>query len=667
MPKRALLAEDLLDLVFVSDPQFHPQSHEVLFARKHIAKNKYVTQLYAVRQGEEARQLTSGDKSAGHGRWSPDGKHVAFLTDRGENGQIFLLPTSGGEARQLTHFPEGSVAEFKYSPDGSKFAVLFRESHPDRTKEAAKKRETDNLSTPPWVLTTPYYRLDGDGYFGEMRYGLYLVDAATGEHTKLYESGPYGFYSFDWMPDGKHLVVSHETGKNPAHKKEPSEIFFVDMKGKAKKLACGGAHKSNVSASPDGKWIAYIAQTQAESHWGAFNQRVWVVSVDGKDNRCLTEGDDICYEVATLSDTKEFAASGLLLWSKEGKSLYTNIGWHGQSHPARIDVAKGGSEALTSGRTWTSINAISADETLFAGVSGDTQTMNEVCIQPVSNPKDIKFLTSENKAWHEKIKLAPVTTEYLETPDGTKVQIWVLTPEGRKQRGPAVLQVHGGPHAQYGELFFHEMQLLAAQGYVVVMSNPRGSKGYGEEHCHAISGDWGNKDWVDIQTVLHWMQHQPTIHSGLIGIMGGSYGGYMTNWAIGHTTDFRAAITDRCVSNLLSMGGNSDFIDEKDGYFGPGNWYGPIGDLESRWRQSPIAYFDKAVTPTLVIHSEGDLRCNVEQGEQVFSALWQRGIETRFARYPSSTSHGLSRSGPPDLRLHRLGEILAWWKRHLQG
>lgn len=666
MPKRPITREDLLDIVFVSDPQFRPGSHEILFARKHIAKNKYVTQLYSVEPGGEPKQLTAGEKSAGQGRWCPDSSAIAFVTDRGDESQIFLLPTSGGEARQLTKFPEGSLSEYKFSPDGSKIAVLFRPTHPDRTKAAAKKREEENLSTPAWVLTTPYYKLDGDGYFGEMRHGIYIVDVATGEHSKLYEAGPYGFYSFAWAPDGKKLAISHNTSKNPAHKMEPSEIFLVTLDGKATKLSAKGGNKGNVTFSPSGDRIAYTAQIPDEGTWGAFNQHVWVVGVNGKDNKCLTESDDYCFEAATLSDTKEFAASGLLLWTKDGAGIFTNVAWHGQSHPARIDAAKGGTTLLSEGRRWISINDLSDDGTMFAAAAGDAVTINELCLISIPSPAEPTFVTKENAKFHAAIKMTPMATEELTAADGSRVQIWVLTPDGRKQRGPAVLQVHGGPHAQYGELFFHEMQLLAAEGYTVVMSNPRGSKGYGEEHCNAIAADWGNKDWIDIQAVLHWMQHQPTIHSGLIGIMGGSYGGYMTNWAIGQTDEFRAAISDRCVSNMLSMGGNSDFIDENGGYHGPGNWFGTLDDIAGRWRQSPMAYFQNAVTPTLVIHSEGDLRCNVEQGEQVFSALWQRGIETRFARYPSSTSHGLSRSGPPDLRLHRLGEILAWWQRHLK-
>jgi dipeptidyl aminopeptidase/acylaminoacyl peptidase len=214
---------------------------------------------------------------------------------------------------------------------------------------------------------------------------------------------------------------------------------------------------------------------------------------------------------------------------------------------------------------------------------------------------------------------------------------------------------------QYGLGFFHELQLLAAAGHTVFFSNPRGSKGYGQEHCAAIRGRWGTADWEDIQTVLGFMRSHPRVDPARLGIMGGSYGGYMTNWAISHTRAFRAAITDRCVSNLVSMFGTSDYLERPDFYFPGNSWDRP----DEMWRQSPLSHFAKVKTPTLIIHSEGDLRCGIEQAEQVHAALTLRGVPVRFVRYPRSTSHGMSRSGPPDLRVHRLREILAWWGRHL--
>jgi dipeptidyl aminopeptidase/acylaminoacyl peptidase len=182
--------------------------------------------------------------------------------------------------------------------------------------------------------------------------------------------------------------------------------------------------------------------------------------------------------------------------------------------------------------------------------------------------------------------------------------------------------------------------------------------------CEAIRSNWGEKDWQDIEAVAQWMAKHPGMDSKRLGVMGGSYGGWMTNWVIGHTAMFRAAITDRCVSNMVSFAGNSDFPMNDLEYFG-GVAFGSLERIAPLWRQSPLAYFEGVTTPTLIIHSEGDLRCNIEQSEQVFCALQSQGVESRFVRYPVSTSHGMSRGGPPDLRIHRLTEITKWWKKHL--
>lgn len=271
-------------------------------------------------------------------------------------------------------------------------------------------------------------------------------------------------------------------------------------------------------------------------------------------------------------------------------------------------------------------------------------------------------VTSLNSALMEGRLLAAPRSRLVEAADGQRSQVWVLRPPGigPRTRTPAVLMVHGGPHAMYGEVYFHEMQLLAARGYTVLMGNPRGSKGYGEGFCAAIRGCWGGPDWLDVQASLRSLQEDPGVDPSRIAIAGGSYGGFMTNWAIGHSRDFRCAITDRCVSNLLSMAGNSDYPDS--GEYWPGKVW---KEWEQRWECSPIKHIGAASTPTLIIHSEGDLRCNIEQAEQLFTALGDLKVPTKFIRYPASTSHGMSRTGPPDLRRHRLMAMLDWLDRWL--
>ena len=270
----------------------------------------------------------------------------------------------------------------------------------------------------------------------------------------------------------------------------------------------------------------------------------------------------------------------------------------------------------------------------------------------------MKRVTTFNDALAASVELVEPQERWITAKDGHKVQCWTMRPRGAKGRLPALLEVHGGPHAQYGLTFFHEFQLLCAQGYEVWFSNPRGSKGYGMKHTAAIRGAWGTKDWTDVQAVAAAMRADRGIDRARIGIMGGSYGGYMANWAVAHDHGFRAAISDRCVSNLVSQAGNSDHPEVPNRY-----WKGAAFDRpEALWRASPIAHFKNVRTPMLLIHSEGDLRCNIEQSEQIHTALCTLGVPVRFVRYPRETSHGLSRMGPPDLRIHRLHEIISWWK-----
>lgn len=672
MPKRPIKAEDLLRIEFLGDPQISPDGQHILFAKRlvNIEKNKYVGNLFTVDLDGKVIQWTQGEGGAGMGRWSPSGDRIAFVSGREEKqAQIFVIPSTGGEARKLTTLPEGSIGEIKWSPDGKTIAFTFRETAAEWTQKAAKEREASGKSIPPRTIDSAWYRLDGDGYFDNQRYAVYVVDTDSGEHRKLYDKCSLGFYSLDWSPDSKELALIHTVNKNLWADPPNDQIFRVTVAdGQAWKLeGLPRGEKNTVKWSPDGKTLAYLGDDSESDPWGIHNTKLFTVPADGGQPTCLSREDDYCLTVMGLSDTKDSYGFAMLEWSPDSKAIYVSVGWHGETQLGFVQVDKGRIEILTKGQHTILASNLSRDGEKVACLWGSATKLNEVAFIDLNDvDHEPRVLTHFNQAFHDEIKLVEPEEMWLESTDGWKVHAWVMKPVDylEPKRYPAVLEIHGGPHAQYGWAFFHEFQLLAAEGYVVVYSNPRGSKGYGEAHCAAIRGAWGDRDWEDIQTVTRWMQHQPYIHPGLLGTMGGSYGGYMTNWIVGHTNDFKAAITDRCVSNLVSMGGNSDFPINRDGY-----WVGsPWGDLEAistLWKQSPIAYFDKVNTPMLIIHSEGDLRCNIEQSEQVFSALQVRGIDSRFVRYPVTTSHGMSRGGPPDLRLHRLGEIVTWWKKHL--
>lgn len=668
MPKKPVTPETIFEFILVGDPQVRPNSDQVLFAKKTLSqeKNKYLTHLCLAQEGKDAIQLTQGDDSCSSGRWSPDGSQIAFISGRSEHiSQIFLLNMAGGEARQITKLEEGSIGGIKWSPTGKHIAFSFRPTDPKWTQKAEKERKEKNLSTPAREIDDIWYREDGDGYFLGARNALWVLDVTTGESKKIYEPNPrLDSMSFAWNPQGTELAVTRHSKENPIFDRWNDDIYRVDLNGKATQVSTNArGPKGSLTWSPDGQHIAFTGRPDEKSAWGAQNTRAYMIPAAGGDVVALSDNHDYCLGAATLSDTKEAAFDAPLAWL-DNQDLLIQVVQHGTCHVGKLSTS-GGLHQVTEGRKLFGFGLPSADGKKLGVVFGGPTELQEVGLLDLTTGNLAK-LTDFNSGWLSEYKISEPEEFWAEAEDGHKVHGWVLKPSGfaAGKKYPAVLEIHGGPHTQYGCTFMHEFQVLAANGYVVFYSNPRGSRGYGEAHCAAIAGDWGNKDWLDIQAVTQHMVSQPYVDPSKVGIMGGSYGGYMTNWAVGHSKAYKAAITDRCVSNLVSMAGSSDYPWAESTYW-PGLPYGKLDNIKGLWAQSPIAYFEGVTTPMLIIHSEGDLRCNVEQGEQVFAALQAQGVPSRFVRYPQSTFHGLSRSGPPDLRIHRLNEILTWWCKWL--
>ncbi len=669
--KQAITPEDLLLFKLVADPQISPDGSNIVFVRQHVGdKNEYVRNLWLVDTDHgEPHQFTSGGRDT-HPRWSPNGLRLAFIGARKKHKpQLFTMNTTGGEATALTKFPEGSISTFKWSPDGKSIAVSFRPQDPDWTKDAEKNRTENGLTEPPRVLDDWWYRLDGDGYFNTQRYQLYVVDAQTGAHRLLYAKDTLGGFSFDWSPDSKQLVIATNRDKKAMIRSWKDELLRCDARtGKLTPIpGLPRGAKSAPKWSPDGKSIAFAGREHDDSIYSVENLELYICDpIKGKP-RSLTSNTDYCLLAAPMTDTAEVSFEPKMQWTPDSNNIHFRLGWHGECHVAQVSAKGGPVKILTpAGAVWDMTNT-SANGKRIALVHSDFTHLPNVYVAAVSNTAiKPRLRTDFNRDLLTNRSIATVKEHWITAADGHKVQTWIVLPpahtNGVKKKYPGILEVHGGPHAQYGVGFFHEFQVLAAQGYVVVFSNPRGSKGYGRDHCAAIRGAWGTADWTDVQAAAKFMSERPNVDSKRTAIMGGSYGGYMTNWAIGHTDQFKAAITDRCVSNLHSMFGSSDYTSAPDDYFPGNSWDKP----EMLWEQSPLKYFGKATTPTLIIHSEGDLRCNIEQSEQVFTALKLRNVPTRFVRYPRTTSHGMSRGGPPDMRLHRLHQIIGWYEKYLR-
>jgi dipeptidyl aminopeptidase/acylaminoacyl peptidase len=669
MPKRLVTCEDLLQFKFASEVQISPDGRKTLIALTVVdkEKNKYRSHLWLMDlQSQELRQFTFAEVSDHSPRWSPDGKRIAFVRSKDKRTQIWVMPADGGEAYPLTQLEEGSISSLVWSPNGKRLAFTFRPSHPDWTQEARKKREESGKSNPPRVITRLWYKLDGAGFI-DTRQHIWLCDAKTGQAKQL-THGEYDDESPTWSPDGKQIAFISNRSDDPDEKPYEMDIWWISSQGgKLHKIKTPPGYKVALSWSPNGRWIAYTGQESQEDPWVPRHDRIWLVSPKGGDARCLTASMDRTVGNQTLSDMREAHGGATPLWSQDSAYLYFTVSDRGSCHLYGVSVKDGQPFVLTEGTI--ELTDVSADRrgVNFALLVARPTQPAELFVGALTTGKArrlaLRQLTRFNQDWLDQVKLSEPEQLWVKSFDGERIQGWLMRPPdfNPKRKYPLLLYIHGGPHAQYGNTFFHEFQWHAARGYVVFYTNPRGSMGYSEDFARCIRGDWGNLDYRDLMAAVDQAVKLPYIDSKRLAVAGGSYGGYMTNWIIGHTDRFRCAVADRSVVNMHSMFGTCDFAFSSDGYWAGNPWSQPKKLLQ----QSPLSYVSQVKTPLLILHSEGDLRCPIEQAEQLFTALKRLKKEVLFVRYPQETSHGLSRMGPPDLRLDRLQRIGQWLDQHL--
>jgi dipeptidyl aminopeptidase/acylaminoacyl peptidase len=339
---------------------------------------------------------------------------------------------------------------------------------------------------------------------------------------------------------------------------------------------------------------------------------------------------------------------------------------HGSSLFYQVDVMSKNIGPWLAPQGVLSAWSFDANQSKMAYKFGTMDDPAQIYVVDIKNGKSDtpRLLTHHNRDWLDKVDLGTQEEVWFTGGDGNELQGWILKPPhfDATKKYPSIMEIHGGPLTQYGFLFMHEFYYLAAQGFVVYFCNPRGGRGYGEKHAGAIARNWGKADYADLMAWADYTAKLPYIDAKRMGVTGGSYGGYMTVWIIGHTQRFKAAASQRCVSNFVSMWGSSDF-----------NWAfqqelndkPPFEDLQYYWERSPMAYIGNAKTPTLVLHNEMDLRCPIEQSEQVFVALKRLGVDTEFVRFPEEF-HGLSRNGRTDRRIIRLNHLVRWFKKYLK-
>jgi len=585
--------------------------------------------------------------------WSPDGRSLAFVSRVGAADQLFVLDvTTGGAAQQLSSVPDG-VGMPRWSPDGKRIAFLGSVlADPDAVVDDPRPPESrDQLRRAPVarVVRRLDYKHDGRGYVDGRMHHLFVA-SATGPDVKQLTDGAWDVSDFDWSPDSSRLVVAGNAEPGSDLQRE-LHLYLVDLETNLVRLG-GGFYLSSPIWSPKGDMIAFIAPNGLDV---GLLERMWVVPIAGGGPRCLTADFDQAVNDSVINDMRAGHATRIT-WSAKGDRIY---------FPA-------------SGSGVTSIHSVDLDGNLREEAGGrrriyDFDVANGVlvfCASDPTNPGELYMLTQGAEArvtdlnpWlHERYVALP-EQEYLTAPDGWKLEGWVLKPPGfdPSRLYPTVMEIHGGPHAQYGWSFFHELQILAGMGFVVFYMNPRGSDGYGERFRRDVVRDWAGKDYLDLMASLDQIiERTGYIDANRLGVGGGSYGGYMTNWIIGQTNRFSAAVSMRSISNLVSEYPQHDIVLWGVLQLGPPPW----PNLDELWRRSPIRYVQNMQTPLLLTAGEMDLRCAMSQSEELFGAMRLLGKTVELVRFPEE-SHDLSRNGRPDRRVERLRRIAGWYERYL--
>ncbi len=661
---------DLYSLKQMYDCVLSPDGQRLITAMDAVNKdlNKKYMNLFMQRvSGGPLRQFTRGESVDSAPRFSPDGKLLAFVSARSGQSQLHLMHVDGGESWQLTKLA-GNVGEFCWSPDSQSLCVVFTPQDAE-----AQQREQDGKCGKPGAdapklrhITNFFYKLDGAGYLPQGKSELHLVNAATGKTAELVKDGFHNGQPC-FTPDGRWIVFA--SNKHPDFEREMlrSDLWKVraDGQGKMVKIATHDGPASGPVVSPDGQWLAFTGHPDPAAMWNERNEELFVVPFKGGAPVNLSRRLDRPAGNVSINDTWGMAESRAPLFSPCGRYIYLQITKDGNTAIYRFGVADGSAvPVFEEPGVVLDFSIDFAGGWLYVALS-DFATPGDLYKRKLDGGKLIR-LTKVNQSWLGKRALGQVEEHWVKGAGGQRIHGWAMLPPGydARKKYPAILYIHGGPHVAFARAFFHEFNYLAGAGYLVLFCNPRGSDGYGQDYCGCIAEGWGNKDYADLMKFTDAMlAAYPAIDQERVGVTGGSYGGYMTNWIIGHTHRFKAAVTQRSVSNFLSFMGSCD-VGYMFHYEFKSKDKSPWQDRERFLQMSPMTHLIHAKTPTLVIHSENDLRCPIEQGEQVYVQLKLQGVDTELVRFPQE-SHGLSRGGRTDRRIERLERIKGWMDKHL--
>jgi dipeptidyl aminopeptidase/acylaminoacyl peptidase len=652
----------------LGDPRVSPDGTTVAFTvtDPDLEGNRYDRRIWltsASGAGPGPRPFT-GPGSELLPRWSPDGTRLAFAAT-GEDGrsQIAVLPVTGGGERLVVCEVDAPVTELEWAPDGHALAFAARDPDPERYGRDGEPRRDRDM--PPRRVTRLLYRYNAAGWTVDRPGRVFVVAADGSAPPRAVTPGPFEAAGLAWSPDSGSLAFA--SGRHESWDLDLAvDLWVVPADGGAgpARVTGGGPAYSLPSWSPAGDRLAcFVNPTPLES---PRHRQVAVVDLASGQERVLTAGLD--RNCAPFGSTRPPAwVGGRLLFGVED---------HGNVHLYDVPADGARSPAVVAGgERWISEWDWAGGTLAFVAGSpvstGELNVLDVPARDGAAAPGE-RQLTTLTRSFADAFRLASPQRFTARSPDGSEVECWAMAPAAAAPgtRYPTLLNVHGGPFTQYGNRFMDEFQLQAAAGFGVVYCNPRGSAGYGEQWGRAIRGPecakdpgtgWGSVDYEDVMACIETAcQRFGWIDSGRLGILGGSYGGFMTSWAVGHTSRFRAACSERACNNLLTMENSADIAGFIRSYVGPDHLTDPGAYL----RQSPVSYVRDMTTPLLILHSEDDLRCPISQAEELFVALRLLGRDPVMYRFPGE-NHELSRSGAPSHRVARAELILDWFRRHL--
>jgi dipeptidyl aminopeptidase/acylaminoacyl peptidase len=655
--------EDLMKLQVVTHAEISPDGKQIAFAVQEgeVESNRYRSTIWLVDTATgERRQFTSGKSQDTDPRWSPDGKTVAFVSDREGTPQIHLISRDGGESHQLTHLERGAQAP-SWSPDGSRIAFLSTQGN------GIDDEERNNPDGIIRHVTRRKYRFDVTGYIDDRFAHIWYVDVDSGDVQQV-TSGDWADSSPAWSPDGK-MIAFASNRENEIPEGHVSQLYLVTVpepgtetgeRDSARKIETGAELNAVPRFSPDGTSIAFLGRRE-DARAGA-NNDVYVVPADGSTSATrLTGTFDAGIGLGNYSDVFDSGVPSLF-WSPDGESIRFSANVRGKVGLFQTD-REGNVDAIVDGdRTATAFSQSNDGSKIgFAAASFTSPGNVFVADSDGNNEKQLTTLNSELLAgWPIQ---QPEHLPFRSFDDRFDVDAWLIRPadyDSSKQY-PLVQIIHGGPHSVFGHVFFFDMQQWASHGWNVLFVNPRATQAYGEDFATACLGDWGGADWKEQEQALDLAIEKGGVDPDRLAVTGLSYGGFMTCWIVGKTDRYRVAVSENPVTNLVSFMFTSDIgwawleKEMEKPFWENLDWY---------MQASPISYVHQVKTPTLMLQSETDWRCPIEQGEQFYGALRHVGVDSEMVRFPGE-SHGALRSGKPQSRISRREHTLRWFQKYL--